>query len=182
MSKALGLVEFKTIPVAVEATDEMMKAAEVELVMATPICPGKYISIVSGEVDSVATAVKRGAQVGDIFVVASHVIPNISEAVMPALSGAVLVDNIESLGVVETIAAIGAVKAGDIVAKASRVQLMEIRLARGLGGKGEVFYTGELGAVEAAQKAVLERLGEDGGVVSSVVIARPHRAIKELIA
>lgn len=182
MSKALGLVEFKTIPVAVEATDEMLKAAEVELLLATPICPGKYITIISGEVDSVATAVKRGETVGDIFVVAAHTIPNISEAVMPALSGAVIVDELESLGIVESIAAIGAIKAGDIVAKASRVKLIEIRLARGLGGKGEVFYTGELGAVEAAQKAVLERLGEEGGVVSSVVIARPHKAIKAVLS
>ncbi|UQZ90748.1 propanediol utilization protein [Deltaproteobacteria bacterium Smac51] len=182
MSKALGLLEFKTIPVAVEATDEMMKAAEVELILATPICPGKYISIISGEVDSVATSIKRGVTVGDIFVVDSHVIPNISEAVMPALSGATMVDNMESLGAIETIAAIGAIKAGDIVAKASRVQLIEIRLARGLGGKGEVFYTGELGAVEAANKAVLERLGADGGIVSSTVIARPHKAIKHAIA
>lgn len=182
MSKALGLVEFKTIPVAVEATDEMLKAAEVELVMATPICPGKYITIISGEVDSVATAVQRGVTVGNIFVVDSHVIPNISEAVMPALSGAAPVDTVESLGAIETIAAIGAIKAGDVVAKASRVQLIEIRLARGLGGKGEVFYTGELGAVEAAHQAVLERLGENGGLVSAVVIARPHKDIKTLIA
>lgn len=182
MSKALGLVEFKTIPVAVEATDEMMKAAEVELILSTPICPGKYISLIGGEVDSVATAVKRGVQAGDVFVVESFVIPNISEAVFPALSGAVAVDGLESLGVIETIAAIGAVKAGDIVAKASRVQLIEIRLAKGLGGKGEVFYSGELGAVEAAHRAVMERLGENGGVISAVVIARPHKAIKELIA
>jgi microcompartment protein CcmL/EutN len=182
MSKALGLVEFKTIPVAVEATDEMMKAAEVELLLATPICPGKYITIISGEVDSVATAVRRGVQAGDTFVVESHVIPNISEAVCPALSGAAAVDSLEALGVIETIAAIGAIKAGDIAAKASRVTLLEIRLARGLGGKGEVFYTGELGAVEAAHQAVLERLGEGGGVVSAVVIARPHKSIKELIA
>jgi microcompartment protein CcmL/EutN len=46
-------MEFKTIPVAVFATDEMLKAAEVELIYAAPICPGKYITIVSGEVADV---------------------------------------------------------------------------------------------------------------------------------
>ena len=182
MSIALGLLEFKTIPVAVMATDEMLKAAEVELILATPICPGKYITIISGEVDNVSTSIKRGAAVGGIFTVDSHVIANVSEAVMPAISGATMIPHMESLGVIETIAAVGAVKAGDIVAKASKVDLIEIRLARGLGGKGEVFFTGELGAVEAATKAALERLGEDGGIVSSAVIARPHKKLLQAIA
>jgi len=51
-----------------------------------------------------------------------------------------------------------------------------------LGGKGEVFYTGELGSVEAAAKAAQDRLGADGGIVSSVVIARPHKKLLEAIA
>lgn len=182
MSLALGLLEFKTIPVAVEATDEMLKASEVELLLATPICPGKYITIISGEVANVATSVKRGAAVGDLFLVDSHVIPNVSEAVMPAISGATLIEDMESLGVIETIAAVGAVMAGDIVAKAGQVRLIEIRLARGLGGKGEVFYTGELGSVEAATQRALEKLGQDGGIVSSAVIARPHKALLQAIA
>lgn len=182
MSTALGLLEFKTVPVGVEASDEMLKAAEVDLILATPVCPGKFISIISGEVANVTVAVNRGLSAGGIFLLGSHVIPNIAEAVMPALSGAVMIDNLESLGIIETITAVGAVMAGDIVAKAGRVKLIEIRLARGLGGKGEVFFTGELGSVEAAGQAALDRLGADGGIVSSVVIARPHKAILQAIA
>ncbi len=182
MSTALGLLEFKTIPVAVEATDEMLKAAEVDLLLSTPICPGKYITIISGEVANVTTSVNRGVTAGGIFVVGSHIIPNVSEAVMPALSGATMIEEMESLGVIETIAAVGAVMVGDIVAKAGQVRLIEIRLARGLGGKGEVFYTGELGSVEAATRTALERMGEEGGIVSSAVIARPHKALLNAIA
>jgi len=71
---------------------------------------------------------------------------------------------------------------GDLVAKAADVHLLEIRLARGLGGKGEIFYTGELGAVEAANKAALDSAGRTGGIVSTTVIARPSRALIEAIA
>jgi microcompartment protein CcmL/EutN len=39
-----------------------------------------------------------------------------------------------------------------------------------------------LGAVEAANKAVLELAGKKGGIVSSVVIARPSRTLIEAIA
>ena len=177
MSTALGLLEFKTVPVAVAATDEMLKAAEVELILASPVCPGKYITIIRGEVANVGTSVKRGTAIGGPFVVDAQVLPNIAEEVPPALAGAVEVERLEALGVIETMAAVAAVLAGDIVVKAARVRLLEIRLARGLGGKGLVFFTGELGSVEAAGQAARDRLGQDGGLVSSVVIARPHPAL-----
>lgn len=182
MSTAIGLLEFKTIPVGVQATDDMLKAAEVTLVISAPICPGKYISIITGDVANVTTSIERGVATGGIFVTASHVIANVSELVMPALSGATMIDEMEALGVIETVAAVTAVTVGDIVAKAGQVQLIEIRLARGLGGKGEVYFTGELGSVEAASNAALERVGQDGGIVSSVVIARPHKALLQAIA
>lgn len=182
MSKALGLVEFKTVPIAVYATDEMIKAAEIELILAAPTCPGKYITIISGDVAEVETAVKRGGTAGGTFLIDSYVIPSIADEVLPALTGTVNAPDIEAIGIIETIAAITSILAGDIVFKAAQIKLLEIRLARGLGGKGEVFYTGELGAVEAATKAALEAIGNEGGIVSSTVIARPSKALIEAIA
>ena len=182
MSTALGLIEFKTVPIGIYATDEMIKAAEIKLLFTSPCCPGKYITIISGEVADVETSVKRGAAAGGTFFIDSCVIPNIDESVIPALSGTVNVPDIEAIGVIETITAVSAVLVGDLVAKAASVRLLEIRLARGLGGKGEVFYTGELGDVESANKAALDMAGKAEGIVSSVVIARPSRALIEAIA
>ena len=182
MSTALGLVEFKTVPIGVYATDEMIKAAEIKLLFTAPTCPGKYITIISGEVADVETSVKRAIEAGGTFYIDSSIIPNIDESVIPALTGTVNVPDIKAIGIIETIAAVTAVEVGDIVAKAADVGLLEIRLARGLGGKGEIFFTGELGAVEAANKAALNLAGEGGGIVSSIVIARPSRALIESIA
>ena len=47
MKKAIGLVEIKSIPIGIETADEMLKAANVELIMANPICPGKYMILIS---------------------------------------------------------------------------------------------------------------------------------------
>lgn len=85
------------------------------------------------------------------------------------------IERVEALGVVETISAIAAIKAGDIAAKAAGVRLVEIRIARGLGGKGFVLFTGDLGSVEASIRACGKELGEEGGIVSSSVIPSPHR-------
>ncbi|MEG2315070.1 MAG: BMC domain-containing protein, partial [Clostridia bacterium] len=39
---SLGLLETNSIARGVEAGDAMLKAAEVKLVKAGPVCPGKY--------------------------------------------------------------------------------------------------------------------------------------------
>lgn len=174
MPRALGLVEYKTTPKGIEGADAMLKASAVELLFSSPICPGKYVVIVGGEVDAVRTAVEKGVAVGGIFTVDSQVIPNAHPAVFPALTGTVETPRVEALGVVETISAVAALSVGDTAAKAAAVTLMEIRIARGLGGKGFVLLTGDLGSVESAVRACEKALGEDGGMVSSAVIASPH--------
>ena len=86
MSKAIGLIEFNTTPVGMEATDAMLKASEVRLVFSSPICPGKYITLVTGEVDAVRTAIAKGEGAGGIFALDSHVLPNVHPSVVPALT------------------------------------------------------------------------------------------------
>ena len=41
MSKAIGMIEFKTIATGITAADAMVKTADVELVEALAVCPGK---------------------------------------------------------------------------------------------------------------------------------------------
>ena len=84
---------------------------------------------------------------------------------------------VRALGVVETICAVSAVQAGDVAAKAANVRLLEIRLARGLGGKGILLLTGDLGSVESSVEACRRRLGTEGGITSAVVIPSPHKAL-----
>ena len=60
MGKSIGLVELKSIPVGVQTADEMLKAANVDLLVATAICPGKYIIIISGQVGAVKSSMETG--------------------------------------------------------------------------------------------------------------------------
>ena len=54
---ALGMIEVQSIPLGVNAGDAMLKAATVQLVTAQPVCAGKYIVIVTGEVSAVSESV-----------------------------------------------------------------------------------------------------------------------------
>ncbi|SHJ25613.1 Carboxysome shell and ethanolamine utilization microcompartment protein CcmL/EutN [Geosporobacter subterraneus DSM 17957] len=175
MKKSLGLIEYKSIAKGIEATDEMLKAANVELILSTPICPGKYISLIGGDVGAVKTAVRVGRDIGSIFTVDDFVIPNVHPQVFPALTATADISKIISLGVIETMSAVASVMAGDIAVKAANIELLEIRLARGLGGKGFVVITGEISSVKSAVQACENQLMETGQIVSAVVIAAPHK-------
>lgn len=179
MKKSIGLLELKSIAKGIEAADAMSKAANVEIVLSTAMCPGKYITIINGEVGDVKTAIAAGENVGDAFVLESFVIPNVNEAVFPALSGTTNVEHIASLGIVETMSATASIIAGDIVVKSANVKLIEIRLARGLGGKGFILITGDVAALNSAVKSCEEGLKETGSIVSAVVIPAPS---KELVS
>ena len=63
---ALGMIEVQSIPLGVNAGDAMLKAATVQLVTAQPVCAGKYIVIVTGEVSAVSESVAAGkAEAGE---------------------------------------------------------------------------------------------------------------------
>lgn len=83
---ALGFIETKGHVGVVEATDAMLKAADVQLVKSVPI-GGAYVTVVvKGDVGSVKAAVDAGAaaasRVGEL--VAAHVIARPHESLIEA--------------------------------------------------------------------------------------------------
>ena len=183
MGISIGLLELKSIPVGIETADEMIKAANVQLLTASPTCPGKYIIIVSGNVGAVKSSMNVGVRVAGHYMVGQHVINNVHESLPSAILGVTEVEKIASIGVIETISGLSAVNAGDIAAKAAKVEMLEIRIARGLGGKGFLVFTGEVSSVRSAVKAVANNMGETGEITSHCVIASPHKdLIKQILA
>ncbi|MGL4607712.1 MAG: BMC domain-containing protein [Eubacteriaceae bacterium] len=174
-------MEFKSIPVGIEATDDMLKSGNVELLMASPLCPGKYVSIIAGDVGAVEASIKNGERIGGIHVLEADVIPNIHPDVLPAMLGAGEVGDVKSLGIVETINAISSILIADICVKASNVELIEIRIARGLGGKGYVLITGEISSVKTAIETARNEMAESSLVTSYSVIPSPHKDIKKIL-
>ena len=50
MIETVGFLELNSIAKGVEAADGILKAAQVELTFAKPVCPGKYSILFTGEV------------------------------------------------------------------------------------------------------------------------------------
>ncbi len=86
MSEALGMIETKGYIGSVEASDAMVKAANVNLVKTIPIGGGLITVLAKGDVGSVKAAVDAGskaaAKVGEL--VSSHIIARPHEDLLKA--------------------------------------------------------------------------------------------------
>jgi Carbon dioxide concentrating mechanism/carboxysome shell protein len=174
MKAAIGLLEIQNVTKGIQAADVMLKAASVELVVAQPFCPGKYIVMVAGDVGAVQNAVRAGQNATGGYVVDEFVLPNIHPSVLPALSGCTEVKELKALGVIESFSVAAAITAADKAVKAAPVALIEVRLARGMGGKSVVLLTGDVGAVNAAVRSGTQAIADSGFLVDQLVIPAPH--------
>ena len=67
------------------------------------------------------------------------------------------------------------VYAADAAVKAADVDLIEVRLGTGIGGKSFVVLTGEVAAVREAVNCGIHTAPAEGMLISSVVIPSPHK-------
>lgn len=176
--KTIGCVELNSIAMGMNTADKMVKAADVELVIARPTCPGRYLVMIAGDTGSVTSSVATGKEIGGATVIDSFVIPSVYESVIPALGGTTVAPRIDALGVIETSTTASCILAADAAAKAGLVTLLEIRFAAGMAGKAFVTMTGDVGSVEASVRAGVEGVGDSGPVLSHVVIPSPSEELK----
>ncbi len=177
MFKAIGVIELKCIPKGVEAADAALKSAGIEMVSAHPSCPGKYEIVLTGSISNVTAAVSHVTSRFDGYVIDSSVMGRIDEQVIAALFGTQTGERCGSLGLIETFSAASAIKAADIAVKTARVAIYDLRVSRGMGGKGVVMLTGDVGDVTAAVEAGAEYAKELATLSSYTVIAAPHEEL-----
>ncbi|MBR2944296.1 MAG: BMC domain-containing protein [Clostridia bacterium] len=174
MYKAIGVIELKSIPKGVEAADAALKSSGIEMVSAHPSCPGKYEIILTGSISDVSVAIQHVNKRFDGYVIDSAVMGKIEEQVIKALFGTQVGERGGSLGLIETFSASSAIKAADIAVKTARVEIYDLRVSRGMGGKGVVMLTGDVGDVTAAVEAGANYAKELSTLSSFTVIAAPH--------
>lgn len=174
MSISLGVVELNSVAGGVITGDEMLKSAGVNLITAQPTCPGKYVIVVGGQTSEVETSVRAGQSAGGVHVVDTVVIPRIDDSVIPAIMCSTAPQQKEAVGVIETFSLTGAILAADSAVKAASVELIEVRLGRGLGGKSFVILTGSVSNCTSAVEAAKEELKASGMILNTVVVPSLH--------
>ena len=117
---SLGLLELNSIARGVEAGDAMLKAAEVTLLKAGSVCPGKYTVVISGEVAAVKAAMDAGRALARDCLVDDLTIASLEPQVIPAIAGCAQTRGVQALGVMEFYSIAASVVGADAAAKAAR--------------------------------------------------------------
>lgn len=170
----LGIVEFGGIVKGIRGSDAMIKAAPVEVLQSCPIDPGKYLTIITGDLASVEASNEAGiAAAGGDGVIDSLLLPNLHDQILPVLRNEGPVPERDALGIIETCSAASAVEAADAACKASPVQLLILRLALHIGGKGYTLFVGDVADVEESVSAGGEAAGAQ--LLDSLVVPNPYQ-------
>jgi microcompartment protein CcmL/EutN len=170
-SPALGLIECSSIARGYEVADAVVKQSPVRLLWARTASPGKFVILFVGDVEEVRQAHGRGLEVARDAREDEIMIPNVHPHLVQAIRGPRKID-VDALGVVETKTVASAVLAADAAAKVAAAELLEVRLAQHLGGKGFFTVAGEVGDVETAVARGADVARGKGTLVREVVIPR----------
>ena len=173
---AIGVLELCSVARGVEVADAVLKEAHVEMLFATPVQPGKYVMLFTGAVADVRASATKGAQLAGGDLVDQLVIPQIHEQVVPMLKrkGGRINGTLDAIGVIETTTVAATISSADVALKTATVDLIDVRIANGLGGKSFFTLTGEVSDVRSSVAAGARAAQERGLLAREVVIPRPH--------
>lgn len=174
MGLAIGMVELNSIARGIETCDYMVKAAQVDILRSSTVCPGKYLVLISGETGDVKASMAEGRKRGGECVVDSLMLPNVHPQLIPAISMTNQVPEKGAIGVLEFYSIASSIIAADVAAKAANVTLIEVRIGYAIGGKGYVTLTGDVGAV---REAVAAASRDAELLVGTTVIPRPAKKL-----
>ncbi len=179
---ALALIEFSGIAAGTRATDALTKKAPVTLVRAGSLQPGKFAVLFAGDVASVDESFVAGLQAGAESVVDRVLLPHVDEGVYSVLVTGGSTWSGDTIGIIETSTLAATIQAADAAVKGANVDVVEIRLGDGLGGKGVAHFCGVQADVEAAIEIGRDAAKADGRSICTAVIPRIDDDVRAVLA
>lgn len=180
-NKAIGMVEYRTVSTGITAVDKMVKTADIDIIEAQTVCPGKYIAIISGSISAVKASIEAAQEQYGEQMIGSFILGNPHDSIFPAIYGTTNIGDMQALGILETFDVTSIIVAADMAAKTAVIDLIEIRIAKGMCGKSYVLLTGEIAAVEEAIQKAKNSIADSGMYLDSSVIANPDKKMYNTI-
>jgi microcompartment protein CcmL/EutN len=182
---ALAMIVIDDIPVGLRSLDALVKQAPVEVLATGTLQGGLYLIAFGGQVEAVERShdAALGAASGSVL---DHVfLAHVDERIVPAWrTGRVHgPDKGDTLGVIQVSSPPTLMRAVDVALKGAMVELIELRVGDGLGGKALATLLGETHDVQAAIELANEAItrGRADGA-SSVVIPNIDEAVRQSLA
>ena len=179
---ALALLEFSSIALGTRASDALVKKAPISVVRAGSLQPGKFAILFSGDVAAVEESFVEGRRVGEAAIVDQVFLPDVDRRVHSAVLGRLGDWLDDAIGIIETPTLAATLQAADAAVKGANVEMVELRLGDGLGGKGLAHYAGLLADVEAAIQIGSAAIADRPQPPCTTVIPRFESALRANLA
>ena len=146
------MLDVGDIPPALLALDALAKEAEVHIIGRGTIQPGRFAILFSGEVEAVERSHRKAEPLCHASLCDAVLLPHAEERLVPAIvEGAMRWPAPgDTLGVFQLSYAPTLLRAMDAALKEAYVELVQLRLGDGLGGRAFALLWGETHDVEAA--------------------------------
>jgi microcompartment protein CcmL/EutN len=181
---ALSMLLLDEVPPGLTVLDALAKEADVEVLQTGTVHGGRYLILFGGEVGPVERSWRRALDTAGTHVVDEVLLPHAEARLAPAIRTGVIRWPApgDTLGVLQAATPPALVRAVDAALKGALVDLVELRVGDGLGGKAIASLWGETHDVEAAialARSSFEKAGAPG--FSTAVIPRADPAVLETL-
>ena len=146
------MLDVGDIPPALLALDALAKEAFVEVIGRGTIQPGRFAILFAGEVEAVQRSFAKAEPLCRASLCDSVLLPYAEERIVPAVRDAAQRWPApgDTLGVIQLGFPPTLLRVVDVALKGALVELIQLRLGDGLGGRGIALLWGETPDVEAA--------------------------------
>jgi microcompartment protein CcmL/EutN len=171
---AVAMLDLAAVPPGLHALDALAKEAEITVLSAGTVQNGRYLILFAGEVEAVQRAFDRAVAVTGAALNDSVLLPHAEARIVPAIQTGVVRWPApgDTLGVVQNGTTPTLLAAVDAALKGAHVELVELRIADGLGGQGVASLWGESYDVEAARALAEQALARGRGEGAWTTIIR----------
>jgi len=151
------MLQITDVPAGFRALDALVKEAPVEILATGTVQCGHYLIAFGGQVEAAVRAFDRALQIAGDTVADSVLLADAEHRIVPAFRDGVVRASSrgDTLGVVQSPSCPLLIGAVDSALKGAEVDLLELRVAEGLGGKALATLWGNVHDVEAAIELVL---------------------------
>jgi microcompartment protein CcmL/EutN len=171
---AIALIELGSIVAGMFAADRMVKRAPIVLLRSGTVQPGKYLILIGGGTAEVEESYREALQAAPENILDELFLPRVHPQVVDALDGERTFKKYESFVVLETSTIAAIVRATDAAAKGAQVEVAELRLGSGLGGRGFAILTGDRTDVEAAAEVATQSLAGRNVTLCHSIVSNVH--------
>ncbi|MBE9914269.1 BMC domain-containing protein [Paenibacillus donghaensis] len=176
MISAIGVVEMRSISKGYETADRMLKTSPVEVHHMKPICPGKFLIIMSGDTADVQAAMETAKTEAGEFRISDFELHGVHTDIIDGLKRRSSSRPVDALGIVETATVSSGIFALNEALKQCDIHVKKMNLGMAIGGKFLAVFTGSVSDVEQGMKVFVSSM-DPKRIIHHTVLRSPSEEI-----